>query len=62
MLTAEQATTSPNISIPASARAVLAATEPDAMHPSIPSASIMTMKMSIVDFGSSSKRTEDKSA
>ena len=55
--TAEHDATSPSISIPASAKAALAATDPDAMHPSIPSFSMIVMKMSMVDFGRSSNLT-----
>ena len=54
--------TRPSISIPASANAVLAATEPDAIQLSIPSFSIMVRKMSIVDFGRSSSRTAGSNA
>jgi hypothetical protein len=54
--------TSPNISIPASASAVLAAMEPAAMHPSSPSFSMIVIKISIVDFGSNSRRTEATTA
>jgi hypothetical protein len=61
-LTAEHDITRPNISIPASARAVLAATEPDATHPSIPSLSMTMIKISIVDFGRSSSLTEESNA
>ena len=60
--TAEHAMTRPSISIPASANAVLAATEPDAIQLSIPSFSIMVRKMSIVDFGRSSSRTAGSNA
>ena len=60
--TAEHDTTNPSISIPASARAVLAAMAPAAMHPSIPSFSMIVTKISIVDFGKSSKRTDDSNA
>ena len=56
-LTAAQDTTRPNISIPASARAVLAATVPVATQESIPSFSIIVRKTSIVDLGKSSRRT-----
>lgn len=54
--------TRPIISMPASARAVLAATVPEAMHPSIPSASMMVRNISTVDFGTSSRRTDEASA
>jgi hypothetical protein len=47
--------------MPASARAVLAAIDPEATHPSIPSVSTTVMKISIVDFGNNSNRTEDTS-
>jgi hypothetical protein len=57
-LTAEHDTTSPSISIPASASAVLAAIEPAATQPSIPSFSIILTNTSILDFGNSSRRTE----
>lgn len=60
--TAEHDVTSPNISIPASASAVLAAIDPDAMHPSIPSFSIMDIKTSMVDLGKSSRQTDDTMA
>lgn len=62
MLTAEVDTTSPKTSIPASANAALAATDPDAMHPSIPSASMIVRKMSMVDLGSVSSLTEGRIA
>lgn len=54
--------TRPSISTPASANAALAATEPDAMQPSIPSFSMMVRKISIVDFGRSSSRTAGSNA
>lgn len=60
--TAEHEATNPSISIPASANAALAATEPDAMHPSIPSFSMTVMNTSIVDLGRSSRRTADNKA
>jgi hypothetical protein len=46
------------MSIPASASAVVAAIEPAATQPSIPSFSMMVRNISMVDFGSSSSRTE----
>ena len=55
-LTAAQDVTSPNISMPASARAVLAATVHVATQESIPSFSMIVKKTSIVDFGNSSRR------
>lgn len=58
-LTPEHDTTRPMMSIPASASAVLAAMEPAAMQPSIPSFSTIVRKISIVDFGNSSSRTDD---
>lgn len=60
--TAAHEVTRPNISIPASASAVLAATEPAATLASTPSDSIITRKMSMVDLGRSSRRTEDSNA
>ena len=48
--------------MPASARAALAATEPDATQPSRPSFSMTMMKMSMVAFGKSSSLTDDSSA
>ena len=60
--TAEHDATRPSISIPASARAALAATEPAAMHPSMPSFAMTVMKTSIVDFGRSSSLTADANA
>src|ERR1700722_1176228 len=54
--------TNPIISIPAYARAVLAATDPLATHPSTPSFSMTVMKTSIVDFGNNSSRTADTNA
>lgn len=57
VLTAEHDTTKPIISIPACASATLAAIAPDAMQLSIPSASIIVMKTSMVDLGNSSSRT-----
>jgi len=60
-LTAAHDVTSPIISIPASARAVLAATDPEATHPSIPSVSMTVIKISIVDFGNISNRTDEAS-
>jgi hypothetical protein len=62
VLTAEQDVTSPSISIPASARAVLAATEPAAIQPSNPSFSMTVKKTSMVDLGSNSNRTDETSA
>ena len=58
ILTPEQDITSPIKSIPASARAVLAAMDPAAMHPSIPSFSMIVRNISTVDFGISSSRTD----
>jgi len=58
-IAAEHAETSPSISIPASASAVLAATDADAIHPSIPSFSMIVMKTSMVDFGNNSRRIDD---
>lgn len=55
--TAEHDTTKPNMSMPASAKAALAATEPAEIQPSIPSFSIMVMNTSMVDFGNNSNRT-----
>ena len=52
--TLAQDVTRPSISIPASARAVLAATDPEATQPSMPSFSKIVMKTSMHDFGSSS--------
>ena len=49
--------TRPNISIPAFARAVLAATVPVATQESIPSFSMIVRKTSMVDLGKSSRRT-----
>ena len=59
ILTPEHDTTRPIISIPASASAVLAAIEPAATQPSTPSFSTMMRKISTVDFGRSSSRTEE---
>lgn len=59
--TAEHATTRPSISMPASASAVLAAIDPEATQPSIPSLSITNRNTSIEDFGSNSSRTAGKS-
>lgn len=56
--TAEHDITRPSISIPASAKAVLAATTPEEMHPSILSVSITVIKTSTVDLGKSSNRTD----
>ena len=50
------------MSMPASANAALAATEPAEMHPSSPSFSMMVTKTSIVDFGNNSSRTAESSA
>lgn len=61
-LTVEVEITRPNTSIPASANAALAATDPDAMHPSIPSASMIVMKISMADLGRVSRRTEGRIA
>ena len=60
--TAEHDVTRPIISIPASANAVLAAVVAAAMQASIPSASMTVMNTSIVDLGSSSRRTAGTSA
>jgi hypothetical protein len=57
--TAEHDATSPSISIPASASAVLAANDPDAIQPSIPSFSMIVIKTSMVDFGNNSRRIDD---
>lgn len=56
ILTAAHDATRPSISIPASARAVLAATVPVATQESIPSFSMIVKKTSIVDLGNSSRR------
>jgi hypothetical protein len=56
--TAEHDVTRPRISIPASARAVVAAMDPAATQPSMPSVSMTVRKMSTVDFGSVSRRTD----
>lgn len=61
-LTAEHETTKPNISMPASANAALAAIDPAETHPSIPSFSMIVRKISMLDFGRSSNRTEDSNA
>jgi hypothetical protein len=61
-LTAEHDITKPITSIPAWAKAVLAAIDPAATHPSIPSVSIIVTKISMVAFGKVSNRTEDMSA
>jgi len=55
-----QEVTSPYISIPASARAVLAATEPEATQPSIPSFSMIVTKISIHDLGKRSSLREGR--
>ena len=60
--TAEHDATSPSISIPACAKAALAATDPEAMHPSMPSFSMIVMNISMVDFGRSSSRTAEANA
>lgn len=62
LLTIEHDVTSPIISIPASARAVLAATHPDAIQPSVPSASMTITKTSIIDLGNNSNRTAGANA
>lgn len=62
ILTAEHDITRPIISIPACVKAVLAAMDPAATHPSIPSVSMIVMNISIVAFGNVSNRTEDTSA
>jgi hypothetical protein len=48
--------------MPASANAVLAAMDPAATQPSMPSVSIMVMKISMVAFGSVSSLTEARMA
>lgn len=57
---ADVPTTSPHISIPASARAALAAILAAATAEGSPSASRTVMNMSIVDFGKSSSRTDGR--